>query len=119
MVAGADAQDAARDGFRVRVWCVCELPGAVGSADADDDEQEETEDRHALSAVSARPDAEALAQRVDAVEREIGTANLKLGEIARLKEQLTALADQSAWIADPKQKSYLLERIRKCLDKIG
>jgi MoxR-like ATPase len=82
-------------------------------------QQEETGDRHALSAVSARPDAEALAQKVESVEREIGTANLKLGEIARRKEQLTALADQSAWIADPKQKSYLLERIRKCLDKIG
>ena len=44
MVADADAQDPAGDGFHLRVRCVGEVPGTVASADADDEEREETED---------------------------------------------------------------------------
>jgi MoxR-like ATPase len=82
-------------------------------------ECKEEGNRHPLSAVSNRPDAEELARKFEAVSKEIEAGHLKLGEISRLKEQLAALADQAAWVAEPAAKSHLLDRIRKCSEKLG
>jgi hypothetical protein len=45
VVPGADPQDPARDGFHLRVRCVGKAPGAVASADADNEEREDTKGR--------------------------------------------------------------------------
>jgi MoxR-like ATPase len=82
-------------------------------------QQEETADRHCLASVSGRPDGEELARKCEAIEKEVAAGKLKLGQVARVKEQLAMLADQAAWLAEPAAKSHLLERVRKCLDGIG
>src|SRR5438309_3221109 len=73
-------------------------------------QQQDGTDSHPLSAVGATADAEELARKLESVEQEVAAGNLKLGAIARVKEQLAVLADQAAWIADADRKSYLRER---------
>ena len=82
-------------------------------------QQQDGTDSHPLSAVGATADAEELARKLESVEQEVAAGNLKLGAIARVKEQLAVLADQAAWVADADRKSYLRERVRKCLDRLG
>jgi MoxR-like ATPase len=82
-------------------------------------QQQDTADSHPLAAVGTAVDAEELARKLETVEQEVAAGNLKLGAVARVKEQLAVLADQAAWIADAGRKSYLRERVRKCLDRLG
>lgn len=83
-------------------------------------EQHKTEkERHPLSAVAPIPDGEELARRIAAVEQQIATNHLTLIAVVRLKERLAELSDQAAWIGDAKQRTHLMERTQKCLEKLG
>jgi MoxR-like ATPase len=74
--------------------------------------------RHALAEPRRAVSGEELSQQLDAVEKEMGGA-LSLSETARLRERLGGLADQAAWLGDPRARDHLLERTRQCLTRLG
>lgn len=74
--------------------------------------------KHPLAEVRKTPDGEDLARQLDHVEKDIAPG-LSLSAIARLKERLADLSDQAAWLADQRTRTFLLERTRKCLEKLG
>jgi MoxR-like ATPase len=75
--------------------------------------------RHPLAAVQAVPDAEDLARQIAAVEAQINGAPLALTAAARLRDQLTDLADRAAWLGDKDSRAHLMEQARKCLERLG
>jgi MoxR-like ATPase len=75
--------------------------------------------RHPLATVQAQPDGEDLARQLDTVEQELDGGKLALSAVARLRERLADLADRAAWLTEPKSRTYLLDRTRKCLEKLG
>jgi MoxR-like ATPase len=75
--------------------------------------------RHPLAAVQAMPDGEDLARQLDGLERELDGERLSLAAVARLRERLTDLADRAAWLTEPESRAFVLERARKCLEKLG
>jgi MoxR-like ATPase len=75
--------------------------------------------RHALAVTQPVPDGEDLAQQLDEVEKELEGGRLALSALARLRERVTDLADRAAWLADARQRNHLLERTRKCLERLG
>jgi MoxR-like ATPase len=82
-------------------------------------QHEEDSDRHPLAQVQAPPDGEELAQQLVRIEAEIGGKKLSLSAIARLRERLGEVSDKSAWLADARSRNHLLERARKCLERLG
>jgi MoxR-like ATPase len=74
---------------------------------------------HALARVEAAPKGEDLARQLDAVEQQLKGGKLTLSAVARLKERVTDLADQAAWLGDSESRGHLLERTRKCLEELG
>ena len=75
--------------------------------------------RHPLAMVSHQVDGDELAKQLDAVEQQLDQKNLNLTALSRLKERVADLADQAAWITDSKGRTHLLERTRKCMDRLG
>jgi MoxR-like ATPase len=75
-------------------------------------------DSHALAAVPPRPDGEALARQLEQLQQQM-KAKLSLGAVARLREQLAALADQAAWLPDANGRGHLLRQVRACLEQLG
>jgi MoxR-like ATPase len=73
--------------------------------------------RHALAQVGKVVDAELLAQQIEAAANEMA-GSLSLASVARLRERLADLADQATWVGDPAKRNFLLERARKCLEKL-
>jgi hypothetical protein len=78
-------------------------------------QHEKDSDRHSLAQVQAPPDGEELAR----IEAEIGGGKLSLSAIARLRERLGEVSDKSAWLADTRSRNHLLDRARKCLERLG
>lgn len=74
--------------------------------------------RHPLAEPRRVVSGEELSQQLDALEKELGGA-LSLSEIARLRERLSGLADQAAWLGDARVRDHLLERTRQCLTRLG
>lgn len=74
--------------------------------------------QHALAAVHKPIDGEELARQVEEVEHEL-KETLTLTAAARLRERLTQLADQAAWLRDAASRDYLLQRLRQSLHKLG
>jgi MoxR-like ATPase len=74
--------------------------------------------RHPLAAVESQPDGEDLARQLDGVEQELD-GSLSLAAVARLRDRLADLADRAAWLTEPKSRAFVLERARKCLEKLG
>jgi MoxR-like ATPase len=89
------------------------LINGVLSADA------EGKDRHPLAAVQSLPDGEDLARKLDRLEEELDGEKLSLAAVARLRNRLAELADRAAWLPEPKNRDYVLERARRCLEKLG
>ncbi len=73
--------------------------------------------RHPQSVVHPTADGEALAKQLAEAESELRDG-LSLSAIARLRERITNLADQAAWISDSKVRNYLLERAKAGLVKL-
>jgi MoxR-like ATPase len=74
---------------------------------------------HPLAIVQEQVDAEALAQQLEAIEKEIGAAKHSLSALARFRERLTDLADRAAWVPDGQSRTHLLERTRELLERLG
>lgn len=76
-------------------------------------------DKHPLASPAGQPDGEDLARQLDLVSEQLEDKTLTLVALARLKDRLTDLADQAAWVPAEKDRNFLLDRARKCLEKIG
>jgi MoxR-like ATPase len=74
---------------------------------------------HTLAATPERVDGEALAKLLDDSERQLKAASPTLANLARLREQVSRLADQAAWVRDDKVRRHLLDRTSSLLEKIG
>jgi MoxR-like ATPase len=78
-----------------------------------------TERTHGLAVVTGQADAEDLARQLDGVEQELDEESPSLSKLARLREQVTALADKAVWVADQRQREHLQSRARKLLEKLA
>lgn len=76
-------------------------------------------DRHALACVPPQPDGDDLARQLDGLEQQLGDKTLSLAALARLKERLADIADQAAWLPEEESRKFLLDRSRRCLERIG
>ncbi len=74
---------------------------------------------HALAATPERVDGQALARLLDESERQLADTNPTLANLARLRKQVSRLADQAAWVVDEKVRRHLLDRTSVLLEKIG
>jgi MoxR-like ATPase len=74
--------------------------------------------KHPLAAVHKEADAEELARQVADIEKSLGPG-LTLSQLARLRDRLTALADQAAWVRDDRVRQHLTEQVRKCWQRLG
>jgi MoxR-like ATPase len=75
--------------------------------------------RHPLAAVQTLPDGEELARQLDDLEKELDGRQLSLAAVARLRERLTDVADRAAWLTETQSRTFVLERARKCLERLG
>jgi MoxR-like ATPase len=75
--------------------------------------------RHPLASAQPSPDGDELARQLDAVEKQLQEGKLTLSALARLKEQVGDVADQAAWLPDAKSRTFLLDRTRHCLERMG
>ena len=74
---------------------------------------------HPLAKVAGQVDAEELARQLDTVERDLKADKLPMTALARLRERVSDLADQAAWLGDDATRKHLLERTGKLSQKIG
>ncbi len=74
---------------------------------------------HPLAAVPDSVDAEDLARQIDAIEAGLHGSSTTLAELARLREQVGALADRAAWVGDEKARKHLIDRVAKLLARVG
>jgi MoxR-like ATPase len=74
---------------------------------------------HPLAAVVDRIDGEELARRLDVLSSEIKDRSPGLAAMARLREQLTELADRAAWLTDDRARRHLLDRVADLLKILG
>ena len=75
-------------------------------------------DAHPLAAVPDRVDGEDVARQLDAVTAEIQERSLGLAAAARIREQLTGLADRIAWLPDDVARRHLTNRIGDLLKRL-
>jgi hypothetical protein len=80
--------------------------------------QQPAANAHPLAATPERIDGEAIARELDQAEKELLEPKPSLASLARLREQIGRLADQSAWVMDEKARRHLLERTASLLEKI-
>jgi MoxR-like ATPase len=73
---------------------------------------------HTLAAVQGAPDAEELARQLDAIEAQLNGSRLGLTAVARLREQVSSLADRAAWLPEPESRNHLAEQVRKCVQRL-
>jgi MoxR-like ATPase len=76
-------------------------------------------DAHPLAALPDRIDGEALARQLEALEKEVAQRPTSLAAIARLRERVSGLADQAAWVAHEASRKHLLDRVGKLLERLG
>lgn len=79
----------------------------------------EEQNKHEMAAGPEHVDAEDLARQLETMETQTVAGGLGLTTLARLKDQLASLADQTTWLADAAQRTLLLSRIRALLDRLG
>lgn len=81
--------------------------------------QQPAERAHPRAATPERVEPEAVAQLLDDADRQLHDVNPSLANLARLREQVSRLADQAAWVGDDNARRHLLERSTALLEKIG
>jgi MoxR-like ATPase len=74
---------------------------------------------HALAATPEQVDAEAVAKLLDDADKQLRDSSPTMANLARLREQVSRLGDQAAWIGDEKKRRHLLDRATSILEKIG
>jgi MoxR-like ATPase len=74
---------------------------------------------HPLAAAPERVDGEDLARQLDALAAEVQTDRKSLTVLARLRERLSGLSDQAAWVGDEAARKHLLRRTEELLKKLG
>lgn len=74
---------------------------------------------HPLASPRGRVDAEDLAGQLAEIAQELEGGKLSLAAAARLRERLTMLADQAAWLGGPRDRDRLLGRASALLERIG
>jgi MoxR-like ATPase len=60
-----------------------------------------------------------MARQLDSLAAQIHDRSLSLAAIARVREQLTALADRTAWLADDAARRHLINRIAELSQRLG
>jgi MoxR-like ATPase len=78
---------------------------------------EDAEPRHRLARLPEQADAAELAQQLEQAESRLTGQPLSLLELARLREEVVALTDRAAWVADAQARAYLLQRGRALLSR--
>jgi MoxR-like ATPase len=73
---------------------------------------------HNLAKLAVRIDAEELAKQIDAVALELDSSGLSLAAIARLRERLAELSDNTSWINDVSASAHLRERTSQLLQRL-
>lgn len=81
--------------------------------------QQPAEQAHPRAVVPERVDSEAVAKQLDDAEMQLKEKTPSLANLARLREQVSRLADQAGWIGDQKVRSHLLDRTAALLERIG
>lgn len=81
------------------------------------EEQQAEDRRHPLASVRKVASGDDLARQIDAAANEI-TGQMAMSTLVRLRERLADIADQAAWITDPRTRDFLLQRTRELLEKL-
>jgi MoxR-like ATPase len=75
--------------------------------------------RHPLASVQPAADGEDIGRQLDLLDGEIDGAKLSLSALARLRDRVSSLADQAAWVGEAQSRTYLLEKAKKLLHRLG
>jgi MoxR-like ATPase len=74
---------------------------------------------HPQASTGPETDAEDLARQLDEVEVQVGDGKGSLLALARVREQLAALSDRAAWVADEDARRHLVGRAGDLLRRLG
>ena len=80
--------------------------------------QQPVEQAHPLAATPERVDGEQLARELAEAEAQVGQRS-SLAELARLREQVSRVADRAAWVADDAARRHLRDKASALLQRIG
>jgi MoxR-like ATPase len=83
------------------------------------DQHAQEEKRHPLARIQPHADGEDIARQFEAVEKELSGGKLTLTALARLREQVSELADRTAWVRDAENRQVLLDRAHQFLERLG
>ena len=81
--------------------------------------QQTAEQAHPLAATPERVDGETVAKLLADAERQLKEIKPTLANLSRLREQVSRLADQAAWIGDVAARQHMLQSAQILLEKIG
>ncbi len=74
---------------------------------------------HPLAGSPDRVDPEDLACQIEVAEADLGAGPTSLTALARIRENVAAIADRAAWVGDESARRHLLDRVAKLLERIG
>jgi len=74
---------------------------------------------HPLSSPAERVNPENLARELESLGAQVQAGGLSVSGIARLRERLTGVADQCAWVPEDKARNQLLDKTRELLGALG
>lgn len=74
---------------------------------------------HPLAGSPDRVDPEDLARQIEAAEADLDAGPTSLAALARIREDVAAVADRVAWVGDDSARRHLLDRVAKLLERIG
>jgi MoxR-like ATPase len=80
--------------------------------------QQPAEQAHSLAATPERVDGEQLARELAEAESRLNGKS-SLADLARLREQVTRVADRAAWVGDEAARRHLAEKAGTLLHRIG
>lgn len=80
--------------------------------------QQPAEQAHPLAATPERVDGEQLARELAEAESRLNGKS-SLADLARLREQVTRVADRAAWVGDEAARRHLTEKAGILLNRIG
>ena len=101
------------------VWDRAEQIGPLGSLVEGMLREHPADAAHPQARPAERVDAEGLAKALADAEAKIAAKPTSLAEVARLREELTRLADRAAWVADDAARKHLAARAGELLRQVG